>query len=336
MEQITYSPQCFYKMVQHYKEAQLLFAAIELDVFSHLEGFIHFKTVASKTGCHERNLRLFLNGLVAIGLIEKQGDNYKNTPVVDCYLNKNRDLYLGEYILFREEMTALTHVRERVKNGPVQETAKHNKGVETYDFYKLAKLTVKEMYAGRVQSFLKALKCLFNGEETLKILDLGGGPGIMAIEFVKQYPRALGVVFEHPSVSPLPKTLAEEMGLEDRMEVLSGDFTIDEIGKGYDIIIASGVLDFAKGSLDNMVAKLYHALKPCGYLYLVSHDVNEDHTAPKESIVGWLSGHLEGLDVLLDKKSVCNALESGGFKELDKTDIKGMMESLRGEIYIKG
>ncbi|WP_432407516.1 methyltransferase [Wukongibacter sp. M2B1] len=335
LQEKNYSPKCFYRMVQNYKEAQLLFAAIELDIFSHLEEFIHFKDVALKTGYNEKNLRLFLNSLVSIGLLEKQDDNYKNTPVVDCYLNKERDLYLGEYILFREKMMGLGKIQERVKNGPIQKVVDNNKGVEVYDFYKLAKLSMKEMYTGRIQSFLEASELLFSENGDLRILDLGGGSGIMAIEFIKKYPNSTGVIFEHPSVSELPKELVKEMELEDRIKVLSGDFTIDDIGKDYDIIIASGVLDFAKDNLQDMVKKLYKALNTSRYLYLVSHDVDEDHTSPKESIVGWLSSHLDGLDILLNKKSICKALEVAGFQKLEKDDVRGIMENLLGEVYIK-
>ncbi|SKC81225.1 methyltransferase [Maledivibacter halophilus] len=330
------SPNYFYKMVQNYKEAQLLFAAIELDIFTYLGEFKDYKAVALETGYNERNLKFFLNSLVAIGLIEKKGDIYRNTPIVDRYLNKEREVYLGGYIVFREKMTQLLNVVERVKKGPIDYVVKNNKGVEVYDFYKLAKLSIKEMYTGRVQSLLEISKSLFIKDKALKILDLGGGSGTLAIEFIKNYPDSTGVIFEHPSVSRLPKELVKEMEFEDRIKVLSGDFTIDDIGKDYDFIIASGVLDFAKDSLSHMVKKLYDALNVSGYLYIVSHDVNEEHTAPKQSIVGWLSSHLDGLDILLDKNSITNALETGGFVEIERDNIQGIMDNLQGEIYIKG
>jgi SAM-dependent methyltransferase len=331
-----YSPKCFYKMVHNYKEAQLLFAAIELDIFTYLEEFKDYKAVALETGYNGRNLKFFLNSLVAIGLIEKKGNSYKNTPMVDCYLNRERELYLGEYIVFREKMTQLSNVVERVKNGPLQQVVKNNKGVEVYDFYKLAKLSIKEMYTGRVQSLLEISKSLFTKDKALRILDLGGGSGTLAIEFIKNYPNSNGVIFEHPLVSKLPKELVKEMDLEDRIKVLTGDFTIDDIGGDYDFIIASGVLDFAKDSLLHMVEKLYDALNTSGYLYLVSHDVNEERTAPKQFIVGWLSSHLDGLDILLDKNTITNALGAAGFVEMEGEKIGSIMDDLQGKIYMKG
>lgn len=330
------SPKYFYKMIQKYKEAQLLFNAIQLDIFTYLGEWVNPSEIVAKTGYNLRNLKLFLNSLVAIGLVQKEKEVYKNTEVVDFYLNKNRELYLGEYILFREEMTQLTHVQERVKNGPIDEIVNNNKGVEVYDFYKLARLSIPEMYTGRVQSLLKASEVLFNQEERLKILDLGGGSGVLVMELANKYPNATGVVFEHPSVSMLPRQLIKERGLENRIQVISGDFTIDSIGEGYDFIIASGILDFAKDSLSKMVGKLYDALKPSGYMYLVSHDVSEDYTSPKESIVGWLSSHLDGLDVLLNKKSISSALDFTGFRKLCVDEIQGIMDNLQGELYIKG
>lgn len=329
------SPKNFYRMIQNYKEAQLLFAAIELDIFSYLKDYTEVKSVTLATSYNERNLKLFLNSLVSIGLLEKQNDRYRNTELVDCYLNKKSDTFLGEFILFREEMTRLTNVVERVKHGPIQKVAKNNMGVEVYDFYKLAKVSINEMYTGRVQSLLDALESIFDLDKDLKILDLGGGSGVLAIEIIKKYPNSKGIIFEHPSVSKLPKELVKEKGLEERIKVLSGDFTKDNIGNNYDLIIASGILDFAKDSLPNMVGKLYQSLKNSGYLYLVKHNVSKDYTSPKETIVGWLSSHLDGLDVLIDSESICKAVQKAGFKELKISEVKGIIDNLEGEFYKK-
>lgn len=336
MHTVELSPKVFYQRIQEYQEAQLLFAGIRLDVFSHLQDYSSPGEVAAHTGYHERNLRLFLNSLASIGLLDMQNGRYKNKPAADEYLNRNSDTYLGDYILFRERMTGLEHVEERVRNGPVAEVEQSNDGLGVYDFYTLAKLTAREMYTGRVQSFLKAAECLLNKNEPVKVLDLSGGPGVMAIELIKNYPGAEGVVFEHPEVARVPEETVKAAGLEGRIGIVAGDFLSDDIGKHYDLIIASGILDFAKENINSMADKLYRALKPSGYLYLVSHDVSEDFLSPKESIVGWLSGQLDGLNVLLCKTSIDSALMAAGFESLNKDRIAGMMNNLQGEFYVKG
>lgn len=332
---MTISLPGFYQMIQHYQEAQLLLAGIKLELFSYLATFTSPAVISSKTGFNERNLKLFLNSLVAIDLLEKKGDCYKNKPAVNSYLNKNQRLYLGEYILFREEMTSLARVEELVRNGPDEEIVQNNQGVEFYDFYKLARVSINEMYTGRIQSLLKAVKLLFGKKDSFKLLDLGGGSGIMALELLKNYPAATAVIFEHPTVVRLPEELVAVKGLAERVTVLAGDFTVDDLGANYDLIIASGILNFAKDKLVDLIKKLQRALRADGYLHLIVHQVNQDYTAPREAIVGWLSSHLTGLDLLLNKQTIDEALAAGGFKLLDRAAVAGIMDNLVGDFYIK-
>lgn len=329
------TPQVFYRMLQNYKETQLLLAGIRLDVFSHLHNYLSPEEIAVTTGYNERNLNLFLNSLASIDLLDKQNGKYKNKAAADLYLNRQSELYLGEYLLFREAMTGLGHVVERVKNGPVPKVIVSNDPLLVYDFYTLARLSATEMYTGRIQSFLEGIGHLFAYDDCIKALDLGGGSGVLSIELVKTYPNAAGVVFEHPLVAKVPEEMINAAGLESRLKVTAGDFLTDDIGEFYDIVIASGILDFAKENLAATALKIYQAVKPGGYLYLVSNKVSEDYQSPKESIVGWLSGQLDGLNVLLSKASIDSALESTGLKLLKQNWIDGIIDSLQGEFYVK-
>lgn len=112
-------------------------------------------------------------------------------------------------------------------------------------------------------------------------------------------------------------------------------FNTDDIGGGYDIIIASGILDFAKEHLDAFMEKLCRALTPDGYLYVVTHEVSEDYQSPPESILGWLSGHLDGLDTLLTKKTIAGTLSKHGFRRVQTAEVDGTFKGLYGEFYCK-
>jgi hypothetical protein len=114
---------------------------------------------------------------------------------------------------------------------------------------------------------------------------------------------------------------------------MEGDFNKDGIGEDYDLIIASGVLDFAKDYLDSFLEKLKHALSANGYLYIVTHEVSEDYQNPPESILGWLSSHLDGLDLLLTKNTIEKALMKHGFHCMEKRDVGGMFKGLPGKFY---
>lgn len=332
MKNSVQAPGLLYRMMQQYKEAQLLFAGIELDVFFYLQEAVTAVAVAGKTGYDARNLALFLNSLAAIGLLEKNGDRFQNTPVAEVFLNRHSELYLGEYLAFRNRMTSLDQVVARVRQGPDVSIRQHNQGSRVYNFRELARLSAVEIYTGRVQDFLQAVQSVFLPDSALHVLDLGGGSGMLAIETLTQFPRASGVIFEHPQVADIPEQFVKERRLMDRLQVWRGDFMTDDIGDGYDLIVASGIFDFASADLPGMAGKIARALRPHGYLYLVSHQVSADFLSPKEVIVGWLPSHLDGLDLLQSRQSIEAALTQAGLTKASR-DAAGAAGGLRGELY---
>jgi hypothetical protein len=329
------SPKPYFQLLHQKRATELFLSAVRLDLFSHLENWATAAEVAAHTGCNARNLSFVLNALACLGLLEKRATLYSNTAQSNEFLNKNSPVYLGECILFRERMLSLQNLDERIRQGPEETVVCHNQGVAVYDFYESARVGTAEMYAGRVQSLLAAARQLFTERAPRKILDLGGGSGILGLELVLAYPGSQGVIFEHPSVARLPRVISAERGLTERIAVLEGDFNHDAIGNGYDLIIASGILDFAKDHLDALMAKIYHALTAAGYLYLVTHKVSEDYQAPPESILGWLSSHLDGLDILLSKQVIDQALAKHGFRKIQTKAIDGAFHNLQGEFYGK-
>jgi len=325
----------YYKMLHQKRETELLLSALRVKLFSYLENWETPKAVAAKSDLNERNLSFVLNALASIGLLEKSSETYRNTQQSNDFLNPNSPVYLGESILFREKMMSLQNIEERLINGPNKNVLHNNKGTEVYDFYEAARVSIPEMYAGRAQSLIQAVTNLYGDKTPQKILDLGGGSGILAIELAITFPNCESVIFEHPNVVRLPRELVSERNLSEHVSVIEGDFNADDIGKGYDLIIASGILDFAKDHLDSVMSKLYNALTTNGYLYIVTHNVSEDYQNPPESILGWLSSHLDGLDVLLTKKDIENALITHGFQHIHSDDDGGVFKGLQGEFYLK-
>lgn len=330
------NPSLYFNILHQKRVAELLLAAIRSDLFSYLETYSAPKEVSRHTGLNERNLKLVLNALSAAGFLEKSGEQYRNTSQSNEFLNKCSEVYIGETILYRENMMSLSNLEERLRNGPDPVVQSNNKGVEVYDFYEAARVGIPEMYTGRVQSFIRNVKEVFGQSSPQKVLDLGGGNGVMTMELLAEYPACRGVIFEHPSVAQLPGQLAAERKLTNRIEVREGDFNLDHIGSGYDLLLASGILDFAKDHLEELMGKLTKALTPDGILYLVTNEISEDFQTPPQSILGWLSSHLDGLDLLLSANTIRAQLMKHNFVKINVIGIDGAYSSLQGEFYRKG
>ena len=303
------TPDNYYQVLRQYQSAQLLFEAIKSDVFSYLDTPASAKEIAEKTGYCERNIGLLLLALSTCGYIEKQDNYYCNTKEGSAYLSKSSPYYLGKTILFREEMTTLSNLADKVTCG-LNDTSG-----SFYDFSSLAEVTVPEMYAtGRVKGFIDETKNIFTDSSAqLKMLDLGGGSGVFAMEFAKHYPNSNAYVFEHPSVAKTTSRIISNHKMETRVSVIAGDFNTDDIGESYHLIVASGILDFTTEDLNNFMKKLAAAILDDSYFLLVGR-YSETENYPKENILSWLSGYMNGIKPPPTKKQVDLALNNSNLK----------------------
>ena len=326
------SPQLFYQLLQKQKETQVLLAGLRLKLFTYLDKPITAELLSMQLDFDAVNLDYLLRALVSIGVLQINNDRFVNSAESRMYLSENSEFYLGEYFLFWEKKTGLCNIEEFVRKGPTAERGKllpH----EFYDFHELARLAAVEIRTGRARSFVQSAAAMLSQERSIHVLDLGGGSGRMLIELAKEYKNVTGVVFEHPSVIDVPQAEIAKENLANRLTTMSGDFCTDDFGSGYNVVIASGILDFAGAQLNDLVKRIYQACNEDALLYLVSHEVSEDMTYPKEAILGWLSSHLAGLAIVMPKKMIRKSLEDNGFHACQKAEQGGVIKKLQGEWY---
>ncbi len=105
-----------------------------------------------------------------------------------------------------------------------------------------------------------------------RLLDLGGGPGLVAIALVQAFPHMTGVVFELPEAAKVAAQQIAEAGLTARLEARGGDLETDTLGTGYDVIWCSSVLHFVP-NLSASLRNLHTALNPGGELICVHAEI---------------------------------------------------------------
>lgn len=76
--------------------AKILLSAIEMGVFTELaRGPEAFAELSGRLGLHPRAARDFLDSLVALGILERDGDRYSNTAETDLFLDRRKGSYVG-------------------------------------------------------------------------------------------------------------------------------------------------------------------------------------------------------------------------------------------------
>jgi hypothetical protein len=104
--------------------------------------------------------------------------------------------------------------------------------------------------------------------------------------------------------------------MEDRMEVLGGDFNHDPIGEGYDLIWASSALSLAKDDMNSLTKKIYDALNPGGVFLVLHEGLTYEQTKPDAMVLSMMPMALTGQDMSFDQGEIADSMLRVGFKSV--------------------
>ena len=298
--------------------ARVLLTAIELKVFSHLTEAKSAESLAREIGTHVENTRSFLDGLVANDLLRKRDGRYTNTAEAETFLVEGRPIYLGDVFrnLAEWNRPALEYLTPLVRDGEAPETgfrdpSLRERETEIYGNYQRA---------GRAQQAANLVRKLPEFPHMKKMLDLGGGAGLIGLAFVAAHPTMAGVIFDRPEVVEVAQRFIRESELEDRVTVMGGDYEEDPIGEDYDLVWTSFALNFFRGNLDPIMGKIHAALKPGGIYVSLAEGLREERTKPTLLVNSMLLGRS---DLMFDEGEIAQAMLRAGFRSVHSRPSDG-------------
>ncbi|MDH4152930.1 MAG: acetylserotonin O-methyltransferase [Nitrospira sp.] len=306
----------------YYWETKILLTAVKLDLFSALGE--HSRGVADLAGRLQADaptLSLLLNALVAMKLLTKEGESYRNSSTALKHLDRHSPQYVGHLLLLHDaEWNNWGKLEETVRTG--------QRSVDRHVFETdpelggnvLAVLNRIGQQSG--PDFVRQLKLA--GHE--QILDLGGGAGTNAIAFCRVYPEVKATVFDLPATLTLTEKTVKEGGLESRITLRPGDFNRDHLGGPYDVVLMSDILHYQTFQMNqDLVEKVFGVLAPGGRLVIKDRFLDETGTGP-----AWTTAFAVHILVNTQKGSCFQTgealqwLQAAGFgsvEELEKTAV---------------
>ncbi|HJC22370.1 MAG TPA: ATP-binding cassette domain-containing protein [Candidatus Eisenbergiella merdavium] len=291
--------------------------SLQLDIYSHLSEKTTAKELAEKMGWNEANTGYLLNGLASIGFVVREGDTYQNSEEAERYLVQGKPEYLGgfiQYYVMSEGMIPMDVVK-LVTEGPQPMQQQANE--QSLDFAAMGAMMRRAQAGYRQEELLRIVRSLPENEKIGNILDLGCGTGLLGLAVIADRPERIGTLMDRMPEQVIRES-AENAGLSDRVTIISGDFLTDAIGSGYDLIIASAVMLFARGNYDPFLKKCYDALNPGGVLLAVSEGIEKDLTGPWDMMMGYLPYYFQGMDMAVRKDEVAEAAKIAGFTGCEK------------------
>src|SRR5688500_9115099 len=99
------NPGLIHQLALAYRSSAIFFAASNLDVFTHLSnGPLTGAEMAERCGTAPEPTRLMLESCADAGLLERDGDRFRNTPTTDFFLVRGRTAYLGDSLKYARDL----------------------------------------------------------------------------------------------------------------------------------------------------------------------------------------------------------------------------------------
>lgn len=310
--------------IRSFMKSRVILTATELDFFTRLDE----KPCAASELAKEKELDVrattrVLDCLVALGLLEKKGGAYTPTGNGSLYSARHprtiRPLVLHMNRLW-DIWSGLTDVVKKGGDSGRDGIRLDNKNWKSF---------IGAMHVtGR--TLARKLASEYDLSRFKRLLDVGGGSGTYTIAFLRRNPALTAVLFDLGNVIPMAKERFAKEGVEDRVDLVAGDFYRDELPQGCDLALVSAIIhQNSPGKNLEFYAKIYRALVPGGSVLIRDHIMDESRTKP-------VAGALFAINMLVNTRGgdtytfaeVKEGLEKAGFVDIRQLRSGERMDSL--------
>lgn len=225
--------------------SKTLLSAVEIGLFTELaKEPLDLETLSERLMLHPRSARDFLDALVALGMLERNGDRYTNTTETDLFLDRAKPSYVGGLL---EMANARLYpfwgsLTEALRTGQPQNEAKTGGNFFT------------ALYAdpGRLKGFLEAMTSASLGAATAiankfpwdryeTFVDVGTAQGALPVQVARAHNHLSGGGFDLPPIGPFFEEYVNSHGLSNRLRFYPGDFFEDPLPAA-DVLVMGRIL----------------------------------------------------------------------------------------------
>jgi len=207
-----------------------ILTALELDLFTAIGDGANVEEIGTWVHANARAVGMLLNALVALGLLLKTGDEYRNTPEsARFFVRRSKDDQRNGLLHTANIWHRWSTLTAAVRQGTHIPIDGDRSREWTNNFIAGMQRNAKD----RAPLVLKALGIA----GVHRILDLGGGSGAYSIAFAKASPEVRCEILDLPEVVPLATEHVREAGVSAQVSLRPGDMLHDDFGSGYDIVM---------------------------------------------------------------------------------------------------
>ena len=271
--------------------SQAFLTACNLGLFEQLSSEeMTAKELSKKVNIHVHGCERLLGFLRHLGLVELEGDIYRNTDV-SSFCTSNSPIPLDAMSLWCDQFY---HMWEFLPEALREYSPQWQRALGT-----TAEMAFKAMYEDPVR--LKQFVQLMNANSAPQgqviaesfdftpyqcILDVAGGLGGMIISIGQRYPKLRGIIMDLPPVCEIAEGYIQDCGLADRFTTAVADLFEGPYPAGADVINLAHVLhDWGDEKCHIILRHCFEALPSQGVLLVVEKVLNNDLSGDRHALV---------------------------------------------------
>jgi hypothetical protein len=259
--------------------SKTVLSAVELGLFTELgRGPLRAEVLIGRLGLNGRGARDFLDALVALGMLKREGETYANTPATGLFLDRGKLSYIGGLL---EMANARLYpfwgsLTTALRTGEPQNELKQGENffARLYaDQQRLAEFL--QAMTGLSMGAARVMAAKFPWQDYGTFADVGAAQGGLPAQVAIAHPHLRGIGFDLPPIRPHFEAYVSGQGLSHRLSFQGGDFFTDPLPSA-DVLVMGHVLhDWDLDERKLLIRKAYDAL-PSGGALIVYEAIIDD------------------------------------------------------------
>ena len=270
------TPEPILQIASGFLAAKHLFVASEIGLFEKLaEGPSTLDELTKRAGIPRRTLRITVDAMTALGIVERQGDRYSNGSAAATFLSGAGGPDLRPFLRFWNRLSYPRWMR--LEDAIRTDEMIFGKSSFSDQEQKLYSEGVEAVTAGTAH----ALAETYNFRPHQRLLDLGGGTGSFLIPILSRFGNLQATLFDLPAVASAARRHLAQTPHESRIRMVEGDFFRDPIPKGHDAIIIANIIHcFPADLAQELLRRVANCVSVGTRILLVDFWTNVTHTEP--------------------------------------------------------
>ena len=314
------TPDPIMKIAMGFMASKHLFVANEIGLFEGLaKGPATIIELSKMSEIPPRTLAIVANAMVALGLIERNGNHYRNSDVAATFLAGRPGPDLRPNLRFWNWISypIWQKLEEAVRSGA---------GQAQFDVFSKEEQQIfsegVELFTGQVAT---ALSTSYDFSNHQRVLDVGGGTGSFLVPVLRRQATLKGTLFELPGACTVARQRLAHEPEGTRIEIVEGDIFKDPLPEGHDLLILANTIHVLSAPHNiELLGKMRGAVSPGARLLLA--DLWTDPTYSQPPPAAMMSGEflvVTGEGQAYSEEEADEWLAKTGWKKLQRKPLSG-------------